>query len=337
MLPGGGPQSSAECSIPQSAIFDGGPGKDGIPALTDPEFVPAESPRASYLRDADRVIGVVIGGEPLAIPLNIGWWHEIVNLDRGGLQLAVTYCPLTGSSIAFDRTPLGGGAFGVSGLLYLNNLIMYDRTSSESLWPQMLRQAGCGPRNGTRLSHYPVIEMSWAGWKSLYPNTLVIGSATGYSRNYRSNPYGSYDQLNNRDLLFPIPRVDTRRPLKERVLGIPGEAGGGIAFPYGALDAGAAVRAVHATAAGGAVVVFWDRSRQAAMAFRPLAEGRRLSFEARDGRLVDVETGSTWQVDGRAVTGPLAGQRLEPVAEAFVAFWFGWAAFHPDTRLWTGA
>ncbi len=142
--------ASLNCSIPASQIFDGGPGKDGIPALTNPRLVGAGEPGTEYLRDDDRVIGVLLEGQPVAVPHNIGWWHEIVNFNLGDQRLAVTYCPLTGSSLAFDRAPIGGAELGVSGLLFQNNLIMYDRSSRESLWPQMLRGARCGPHAGPR-------------------------------------------------------------------------------------------------------------------------------------------------------------------------------------------
>lgn len=143
------------CSIPTSQIFNGGPGKDGIPALTDPPRVraglQADLAAISYLRGDDRIIGLDIGGEAVAVPLNLLWWHEIVNLRVGGRPLAVSHCPLTGSSMVFDREPLHGTEFGVSGLLYRTNLIMYDRVGEESLWPQMSRGARCGPRTGTGL------------------------------------------------------------------------------------------------------------------------------------------------------------------------------------------
>jgi len=94
-------------------------------------------------------VGVVVGDEAMAIPHNIFWHHEIVNLNTSGEQLTVSYCPLTGSSLAFDRGAVNGQEFGVSGLLYKNNLVMWNRTAEESLWVQMEGEAGCGPGRGT--------------------------------------------------------------------------------------------------------------------------------------------------------------------------------------------
>jgi hypothetical protein len=307
-----------QCSIPADLIIPGGPGKDGIPALSNPQLVGAETEGAAYLRDADRVIGLLIGSAPVAVPLNIGWWHEIVNLEVDGVRVAVTHCPLTGSSLAFDRAAIGGAEFGVSGLLYRNNPIMYDRTSSESLWPQMLRGARCGPRDGAALSMAPVIEMNWSAWKQLHPDTRVVSSATGVVRNYQAYPYGDYDRIDNAQLLFPISRLDTRRPPKERVLGIPSGESGGVAFPFGALSAVGPVAVVETVIDGGTGVVFWDATAGAAMAYVPRAGDQDLLFEIRDGRIADTATGSIWTVGGVAVTGPLAGTRLPPVAEAYV-------------------
>jgi hypothetical protein len=125
-LAGGGATQSNVCSIPQNLIFNGGPGKDGIPALTNPPMGRHGDPGIEYLDDQDRVVGFFLDGQATAIPLNIFWWHEIVNLTAGDGAVAVTHCPLTGSSIAFDRAAVGGAEFGVSGLLYKNNLVMYS-------------------------------------------------------------------------------------------------------------------------------------------------------------------------------------------------------------------
>jgi hypothetical protein len=322
-----------QCSIPASLILPGGPGKDGIPALTNPQFVGASESGAAYLLDDDRVIGLLFGDRALAVPLNIGWHHEIVNLDVDGAKVAITHCPLTGSSLAFDRSVIGGAEFGVSGLLYQNNLIMYDRTSSESLWPQMLRGARCGTSDGTSLTMLPVIEMSWHGWKELHPDTRVVSSATGISRDYRSYPYGSYDRTDNADLLFPF-SIDRRRPPKERVLGIPDGTTGGIGLPFGALNALGPVAVVDVTVRAERIVVFWDASRAAAMAYRSRLGAVELQFEVRDGAIVDRATGSIWTVDGRAIEGEFAGERLPAVAEAYIAYWFAWAKFHSGATLW---
>jgi hypothetical protein len=332
-LAGGGATQSNVCSIPQNLIFNGGPGKDGIPALTNPPMGRHGDPGIEYLDDQDRVVGFFLDGQATAIPLNIFWWHEIVNLTAGDGAVAVTHCPLTGSSIAFDRAAVGGAEFGVSGLLYKNNLVMYDRNDPESLWPQMLLGARCGVRDGTDLVNVAIVEMTWEGWRSLHPETVVVSAEADLSRRYANYPYGNYDVIDNRNLLFPG-GIDPRRPAKERVLGIH-DGDGGVAFPYGALDELGEVGAVAATAAGQEVVVIWDRARQGAMAFRPEVGDEVLAFHSEGGQILDDVPGSVWAVDGRAVSGPMAGTELEPVAEAFVAFWFAWPEVYPRIQLWS--
>lgn len=319
------------CSIPVDEIFDGGPGKDGIPALTDPEMVQAHEPGTEYLTPEDRVIGLVLDDQAVAVPHNVGWYHEIVNLNFGAHQVAITYCPLTGSSLAFDRSAVGGAAFGVSGLLYKNNLMMYDRNTDESLWPQMARGARCGPRDGTELPTLPVYDMTWQAWLALHPDTWVI--ARPENGPYRVFPYGDYESLDNQETLFPV-AINHARPAKERVLGIPLGEMGGIAFPFLSLaDAGSRL-AVTVELGGKPILVLWDASKSAAVAHEPRIGERELTIDVAAGRFVDLDTGSVWSIDGRAIEGPLAGERLDPVPEAYVAFWFAWAAFHPGARLW---
>ncbi len=318
-------------------LADGGVGRDGIPALTDPTFVPVETnPAIEYLSDFDRVIGIRIGDEWLAIPHNVMYRHEIVNLNRGAQRIAVTYCPLTGSALAFDRSAVGGAEFGVSGLLFQANLIMYDRQSDDSLWPQMNGGAACGPQQGQTLQRHPVVEMRWRGWKELFPGSQVVGLEPFDQDIYSRNPYGNaYENPNNPDYLgFPIPRSDNRRAPKERVLGLPAPEGGvPLALPFHAMEARGDKWFTEFDHLGEPAVVFWDGTRFAAVAVRPYARGQRLTFRTEGDDIVDNETSSHWSVAGTATRGPLAGERLAVIPEAYVAFWLAWAAFHPGTEL----
>ena len=324
------------CSIPKDFLFDTGVPRDGIPALTDPRLVAPNNPNTEYLLGGDRVIGIEVGGQYIAVPHNILWWHEIVNFTSLEVPLTVTYCPLTGSSMVFDLTSVPGLEFGVSGLLFQNNLVMYERNSGEaaSMWPQMIRGARCGPLDGQALEMYPAIEMRWDSWRLLHPDTRVLSGETGHLRDYQSYPYGSYEGVTNAETLYPHPEFDRRRSPKERVLGIPFADGGGIAFPFLALDSRDARRVVHETADSEPVVVFWDRVSAAAMAYRPSVDGQSLTFEVLNGRYVDVETGSEWTFEGVGISGPMTGAKLAPFSEAYVSFWFAWATFVQGTQLW---
>lgn len=329
-------EPDVECSIPVSALFTGA-SRDAIPALTNPAMAVVDSPGTLTWTSDDRVAGFVLDGQAYAIPLNIFWHHEIVNLDVQGRSVALTHCPLTGSSLGFDRGPVGGAEFGVSGLLFENNLVMYDRIGvGESLWPQMSRGARCGSKDGAGLDAVALVEMTWGGWRTLYPQSLVTTTDTGWDRDYTSfgNPYSDYQVEDNPEMFFPLSDgLDRRRPPKERGLGVP-VGNGGIVFPFGLLEEEGDILAVHETVGGQDVVVFWDVWRESAIAYEPSIDGQTLTFEVVGDEIRDLETGSTWLLTGTATSGPYAQRSLAPVEEAFVAFWFAWPAFFPDVEVW---
>ncbi len=208
-------------TFPNTEIVSGCPGVDCIPALTDPSFVDPSSAEASYLLDTDIVMGLVINGEAKAYPHNIGWWHEIVNDEVGGHPVMVTLCPLTGTGMVFDGVDVAGERFynGVSGLLFNNNLVMYDRpaTGPATLFPQMIYKGISGPRTGESLNLLPVMETTWGYWKQLYPATKVISGETGvYDRSfYVSYPYiqsGADYRIVNEFLMYPLfPSFDSNQ------------------------------------------------------------------------------------------------------------------------------
>ena len=330
----------AFCSIPLELIISGGVGRDGIPALVNPSLVPNYHAEATYIGEADRVIGIEADGRFIAVPHNILWWHEIVNFDDYGSPFAVTYCPLTGSSMVFDRSSIEGADLGVSGLLFHNNLMMFNRRSDaaqESLFPQMLRSARCGPLDGQPLELLPSMEIRWKAWKELHPETLVVSGIRDRGGDYEYYPYNDYEDIDNAQTLFPHVELDTRRPPKERVLGIPRDNGHGMAFPFIVLESRGDVVVVHDDVQGSRpVVVFWSSQAQAAVAYTPAANGQSLTFEVRDGKFFDVETGSEWTLEGLAVAGSHEGAALEPLADAYMAFWFAWATFQPNTDVLSG-
>jgi uncharacterized protein DUF3179 len=204
--------------IPRSEIRSGGPPKDAIPALTDPPALRAQD--AGYLNGADRVVGVSLGDESRAYPLKILNYHEIVNDKLGGVTIAVTYCPLCDSVAVFDRRIAGGvREFGVSGLLYNSNVLMYDRGGRpESLWSQVGAQGVSGPGARTSLKALPVELTTWQDWQTRHPETTVLSDQTGHARNYQANPYRGY--FARRGLMFPVRPINNRLPAKSPVLGV---------------------------------------------------------------------------------------------------------------------
>ncbi|MGB7317391.1 MAG: DUF3179 domain-containing protein [Planktotalea sp.] len=171
-------------------ILSGGPPKDGIPALSDPEFINASS--ETRIDGAEPVITVDFNGDVRAYPVRYLTWHEIVNDTVGGIPVAVTFCPLCNSGITFDRRiPQGTLSFGVSGKLRNSDMIMYDR-ETESWWQQAIGEAIVGDLQGVKLSQLSSWMESWDQYRARHPNGLVMAEPN-FPRQYGRNPYVSYD------------------------------------------------------------------------------------------------------------------------------------------------
>jgi len=202
--------------VAKQDIYHGGPPRDGIPALYNPQFTEAQT--ADFLHDDDRILGLFINGIAKAYPLRIMNWHEIVNDEFVGTPALVTYCPLCGTGMAFSPIQAGEKLrFGVSGLLYNSDMLLYDQ-ETESLWSQILRQAISGKLKGNRLKPLTLVHTTWQEWRTEHPKTLVLSTQTGHARNYSQDPYAGYE--NNQALYFPVKHQDRRYHAKERVIGI---------------------------------------------------------------------------------------------------------------------
>lgn len=340
----GNPLAIAECSVPLESFTDGGTERSGIPALHNPKVALRGTPDIAYLSLADRVIGVEFNGQPLAIPHKLLWYHEVVNFEIPGERLAVTYAPLTGSSLVFDPAGAAESSFAVSSYVLNSNLVMED--ASGTLWPQMLSAAGCGPRDGVSLIRIPHQEMSFGAWLSTHPDTWTVSSGTGFDFLYTLYPYGNYANTNNQTLRYPVEgALDTRRPPKEPVLGIPGANGAGVAVPLPLLAQAAAevprslpgqffVYAANAEVDGEPVTVFWNSAAAGGLAYKAEVNGQRLTFETVDNDRRDLQTGSSWNYQGAAFAGPLEGAQLDPIEDAYTSFWFAWSVFFPNTEVW---
>lgn len=203
-------------AVPTDQIVDGGPGKDGIPALLSPQFLQASE--AGFLAPDDRVLGLARDGIAKAYPIKILNWHEVVNDTIGGRPVVVTYCPLCGTGMAYEAT-VGERTytFGVSGLLYQSDLLMYDH-QTESLWSQVSREAVAGPLTGRRLEPLYLVHTIWEDWRRDHPQTLVLSTRTGYLRDYSRDPYDGYAQ--RRDLMFDVTHFDPTYHPKAWVVGV---------------------------------------------------------------------------------------------------------------------
>lgn len=203
--------NTALADIDLGQILDGGPGKDGIPAISNPKFISPS--RASWLKDVSLGILYQSGDSARFYPYDVLYWHEIVNDTLNGTDLAVTFCPLCGSAIVYDRA-VGPDTyqFGVSGKLWQSNMLMYDK-ETETLWSQIEGRAVVGDLLGGKLRVLPSDVVTFGEAKKVSENLQVLSRSTGHFRRYGSNPYGTYDT--DSSIFFPIQNHDASFHSKE--------------------------------------------------------------------------------------------------------------------------
>jgi hypothetical protein len=331
----------SKTTVPLSEFQSGGPPRDGIPPIDDPKPTSQEAADA-WLEDREPVLVVEVGDQARAYPIQILIWHEIANDELGNRPIAVTYCPLCNSSVVFDRRVEGRTlTFGTTGNLRKSDLVMWDR-QTESWWQQLSAEAVVGELAGTKLEVLPSQTLSWAAFKQRFPQGDVLSRDTGAQRDYGRNPYEGYDAPDSQPSLLDE-EADRRLPPKERVSAVT-EAEETVVVPFSRLES---EPVVNERVAGKPVVFFFQRGVVSALdagvisasedvgtaaAFGRVVGGRTLDFELRDGRYLDRQTGSAWDITGRAVSGALRGKRL-PAVRHDEQFWFALAAFVPDARI----
>ena len=310
--------------VPLEKIKSGGPPKDGIPSIDNPKFAPVSE--SQFVPDTTFVIGLDINGEKRAYPLFIMVWHEIVNDSVGGVPVAVTYCPLCFTNQVFERVIDGKEVeFGTSGKLYNSNLVMYDRLT-DSYWSQALGVAITGELTGYELKRIPFDVISWADWKTLHPDTLVLTTETGHIRSYGVDPYGDY--YTDPRILFPVEHEDDRMHPKELILGFH-ESDVYKAYKQDDVESAIVINDIFNNKPMMLVSLFSGDSR----AFDRTVNDKVLTFDFVDNVIIDLESKSKWNYDGVATSGSMEGIQL--VRLPFnPGFWFQWVAFHPDTEVY---
>ena len=332
----------------------GGVVVDGIPALRNAGMIPAIE--ATYLEPSDPIFGISINDDARAYPLRILDWHEMANDVVGGVPVSLAYCTLCGAGIAYDGRASNGATytFGSSGFLFRSNKLMYDH-QTRTLWNQLTGEPVLGELAATdvKLSLLPIVLTTWADWQAQHPDTVVLDPNTGYSRPYVPGAaYGDYFSAS--DTLFPVWQRSQALPPKARVYtlnldGVPkaypvetlaaqqvvndvvGETPvvlvatrgsvtvDGRVMDFGAVTASGQSPSHRVTYNAGGEVRAYQRGAQA---FRPGPD---------TGTLLD-SAGRPWQITEDALIGP-DGARA-PRVNGFLAYWFGWYAFFPQTLLY---
>lgn len=323
----------------EEAVVSGGPGKDGIPAIDEPRFVDAGE-MDGLLKPDDIVFVLDYGEETKVYPQKVLVWHEIVNDRVADEKLTVTYCPLTGSAVAFKGRSTQGKplTFGTTGRLVNSNLLMYDR-QTESEWPQILGNAITGGLRGESLIEAPLVWTTWKKWRENGPSDVqVLSTETGYVRSYGEDPYGSYtdtgdDIENNKgyyyssEIYFPVLAETDRLAKKSVVLGIK-SGRERLAIPK---DTVLKRRVMNLDAGGKPLVAVGNPELEMAWVFERNLDGKILDLRpGEDGALLDGK-GRAWKRNGLVLEGP-GGVRL-PAANFYEVMWFAWYAFFPKTRL----
>jgi hypothetical protein len=334
-------------SVDLDAILSGGPPPDGIPPIDDPVYETVED-AGQWLDATSPVMVIDIDDDVRAYPLAILTWHEIVNDVVGDVPVVVTYCPLCNSALVFDRTIEGPDGvelldFGTSGRLFNSNLVMYDR-QHRNLWTQFEGEGIVGERFlGARLTRIPAWLFGFDELAELHPDAQVLSRDTGHSRDYGRNPYTGYDQAERDPFLFDG-EVDERFPPMTRLVGLGDEEPVAIL-----LETLVEERTVHTQVDGRDAVVLWAPGQASALDTAAIDAGREvgqtaafvagvggepveLSPAETEGRFIDAVSGSSFDLRGRAIDGPLAGEQLEPIIHDDT-FWFVWLAFRPDTEV----
>ena len=241
-----------DAAVPVDEIRKTGVRRDGIPSIDEPKFVTADS--ADFLREDDRVIGVVRNGLAKAYPIRILDHHEVVNDEFAGEAIVVTYCPLCYTGMVFSAQAKDFGLkFGVSGLLYNSDVLLYDRRTG-SLWSQIMNSAITGPLKGMKLPAVPASHTTWRHWRTRHPATTVLSTDTGHRRNYRRSPYLDYSR--SRALMFPVKEKDARLRNKALVLGVV-ISGASRAYPFDELRKNG-VESFDDVIAGKPVTIEWS-------------------------------------------------------------------------------
>ncbi|MBF8965516.1 DUF3179 domain-containing protein [Pontibacter sp. FD36] len=323
--------------------------KGAFPVLQVPKFIGAREGLQAYFKH-EPVISVVINGKSKAYPLNVLTVHEIANDTLAGTPILVTYCPLCNASVVYDRRLNQKDRerlldFGVSGMLRHSDMVMYD-TQTETWWQQLMGEALVGELAGQELKVIPSLVISVEEFFQRYPDGQILSPETGIAGGYGQNPYVGYDDPKGLpyESFIDKDKVDRRLPPMERVVDVESK-GKRKVYPFSAISR---LGVINDTFNGKHIVVFYksgtvsvldekdiSKSKNVGTAtlFNAVLDGQRLTFQKKGEMFVDQQTGSTWDITGRSVAGPLKGKqlRIEPHSNHLA---FAWLAFYPESEIY---
>ncbi|MGR3809650.1 DUF3179 domain-containing (seleno)protein [Jiulongibacter sp. NS-SX5] len=322
------PEEAENWNIPVGLIKDAGTGRNGIISLDEPVKITTAS--ANYLEDSDLVIGLKYGNTVVAYPHKILDYHEIVNDKIEDFAFAITYSPLSGSAVLFERNLANIETnFRHSGLVYNSNAILYDELTNSN-WSQMLQRPVQGDLKDTETTFYQIIETNWANWKKWYPNSFVLGiPEVEIQPDYEISPYEEYIQ-NSDSLAFEVTRTFPDIPLKERILGIKvGEETDFVRFDvFGQLNG-----QITRTIGGEEIFIFGSGKDNYLMAYHAkTTSGEEIVFRksllgTEPELLFEDAKGNIWDIFGNCIEGDLEGEQLKKPF-SMMTYSFAWAAFY---------
>ena len=331
-------------TVSYSDIIFSGNSKNSIPPINTPKFI-SVAEASSWLKNSEPVLSIESNGVAKAYPIQIIIWHKIINDEIANVPVAITYCPLSNTGVTFIRK-FGDTIFnfGTTGHIRFSNLLIYDEYS-ETWWQQATGQAIAGKYAGSNLSFFPTQLISWKEFKETYSTGLVMSLDTGYIRAYGRNPYLNYDSSQTTPLLYQGPFKRKDLPFMERVVTIKmGDST--TAYPFSLLENHLIINDYVNQIP---VVIMWSANTNSPLDTNIIAQGRLvgsattfhrtidnqvLNFRIIDNIIKDIQTSSTWNTLGKAISGPFSGKSLQPII-ATNQFSFSWLSFYPSSKVYS--
>lgn len=266
------------------------------------------------------VIGVALGQESKAYPIEIIGYHHQVKDTVGGQPILVTYCTVCRTGRVYS--PLVNGRpelFRLVGMDHFN--AMFEDAGTGSWWQQATGVAISGPLKGSKLAEIPSAQMSLGDWRALHPSSLTLQPDPHFKT--------KYDSLKGYDegvIAGSMEKRDTGSwKFKSWVIGV-NLNGQSRAYDWNRLVDD---RVIQDTVGHTSLLLTIHPNNKTFYALTH-PDSLRFRYDAAAHLLKDENTQSSWQPDGECVEGPLKGQRLVAV-QAYQEFWHSWKTFHPLT------